>query len=224
MNDSLQELAEIEPGSDTAGWLEAMNQLLREEMPDMLRAGGLKDLTEFGRAVHAEMNAILDAARRGVPVQGATLYSTTFPCHNCARHIIGAGISRVVFIEPYAKSRAAELHSDAIAIEPTQQVEAKVVFAPFVGVAPRRYRELFDAAAREHLGYPARKGADGRKVPFDKRSALPVFSDTGLARFRPEAREYRWKELLALEHFGKHKQLADSVRAEGDPSHDDSEV
>ncbi|MEJ7655371.1 MAG: deaminase [Chloroflexia bacterium] len=46
--------------------------------------------------MHAEMSALLDAGRRGVPVQGATLYTTTFPCHNCARHIVGAGIDRVV--------------------------------------------------------------------------------------------------------------------------------
>jgi deoxycytidylate deaminase len=44
------------------------------------------------------MSALLDADRRGVAVQGATLHTTTFPCHNCARHIVGAGIDRVVFI------------------------------------------------------------------------------------------------------------------------------
>lgn len=64
--------------------------------------------------------------------KGATLYSTTFPCHNCARHIVGAGIARVVFVEPYTKSRAEQLHSDSIAIAEADPDEKKVVFDPFV--------------------------------------------------------------------------------------------
>jgi deoxycytidylate deaminase len=219
INEAVVELAEADPASDIAGWLDALRTVLRENMPKILRAGGLKDLTEFGRALHAEMSALLDAARRGVAVQDATLYCTTFPCHNCARHIVGAGVARVVFIEPYTKSRAEHLHSDSIAIAPAAPDNEKVIFAPFVGVAPRRYREMFDAAAREHLGHTARKDGDGRKVPFDKRTALPVFSDGGLAPFRPEAREYRWRELLAVEHFGRHKQQSDSsVRGSEEPS------
>lgn len=193
----------IEGGEDEDGRLSDLRNKLRHHLPDELREGGLKDLTEFGRAVHAEMNALLDAARRGVVVQDATLYTTTFPCHNCARHIVGAGIKRVVFIEPYTKSRAEQLHADSVAIAPVSPQAEKVNFEAFVGVAPRRYRELFDAASREQLGYPPRS-QDGRAVEFDKRTAVPVFSDAGMAQFRPEAREYRAKELLALEHFEKH--------------------
>lgn len=63
------------------------------------------EITEYGRMVHAEMNALADAARLGRSVAGATMYVTTFPCHNCAKHIIASGISRVVYIEPYPKSR-----------------------------------------------------------------------------------------------------------------------
>jgi deoxycytidylate deaminase len=210
LSKSLIELEEEEEESggdaDLADTLDALKTVLREDLPKILRAGGLRDLTEFGRAVHAEMNAMLDAARRGVSVEGATLYSTTFPCHNCARHIVAAGISRVVFVEPYPKSRAEKLHSDSIAIAPTEPDGEKVAFMPFVGVAPRRYYEMFDAAAREHLGHTLRKDGDGRKVPFDRKNALPIYSDGGLAPFRPEAREYRWKELLAVDHFGKHQQ------------------
>ena len=44
---------------------------------------------------HAEMEALLSCARSGVSTRGATLYSTTFPCHNCAKHIIAAGVARV---------------------------------------------------------------------------------------------------------------------------------
>ena len=177
---------------------------MRGALPGELWAGGLKDLTEFGRAVHAEMNALLDAALRGVPVAGATLHSTTFPCHNCARHIIGAGIARVVFIEPYTKSRAERLHADAATIARTGRDPEKVAFEPFVGVAPRRYLEMFDAAARQRLGHLARKDETGHKHEFVKKQAFPVFVDAGLPQFRPEPREYRIKELLALDHLAEH--------------------
>jgi cytidine deaminase len=187
-----------------AAALEAMRNELSVALPSDLRSAGLKDLTEFGRAVHAEMSALLDADRRGVAVQGATLYTTTFPCHNCARHIVGAGIDRVVFIEPYTKSRAEQLHADSIAIARAEHIEGKVNFVPFVGVAPRRYGEMFDAAARQQLGHLGRKDDSGRKLDFDKKQASPVFSDAGLAQFRPAIREYRTKELLALEHFDRH--------------------
>ncbi len=63
---------------------------------DALKATRLDDLTEFGRVVHAEMHAMLDAARRGVSTQGSTLFSTAFPCHNCAKHIVAAGIEEVL--------------------------------------------------------------------------------------------------------------------------------
>jgi cytidine deaminase len=175
-----------------------------ETLPIDLRMGGIGELTEFGRAVHAEMNALLDAVRRGVPVQDATLYTTTFPCHNCARHIIGAGLRRVVFIEPYIKSRAEELHEDAVEIDESGTPDHKVAFVPFVGVAPRRYLEVFDAAFRTRLGHQDRQDSLGRKAKFKKKSALPVFADAGLAQFRPDLREYRAKELLALDYFKEH--------------------
>jgi deoxycytidylate deaminase len=173
---------------------------VRVGLVSTLRDAGLKDLTEFGRATHAEMNAILDAARRGVAVEGGTLYSTTFPCHNCTRHIIGAGLVRVVFIEPYAKSRAGELHGDALVIEDHDGV--RVSLMPFVGVAPRRYVEMFDAAAREARGHVARKDDAGDKGELDRATALPVFMDATNTQFHLELPAYRQREALALESFG----------------------
>lgn len=202
--------------ADARGVAQAIRQAMVAGLTNDLRSGGLKDLTEFGRAVHAEMNAILDASRRGVPIADATLYTTTFPCHNCARHIVGAGIARVVFIEPYEKSRAEELHPDAVVVgqssSGTDPPATRVAFDPFVGVAPRRYLEVFDAAARERLGHAGRKDKAGHKQEFVKREANPVFADAGLEQFRPEFREYRAKELLALEYFSEHAQASDSVR------------
>jgi dCMP deaminase len=60
-------------------------------------------LIEDGRCIrtlHAEQNALIQAALHGVSTQGATLYGTCRPCHVCARMIVGAGIERVVFLGP----------------------------------------------------------------------------------------------------------------------------
>lgn len=106
----------------------------------------IRYLTEFGRAVHAEMAAILSCARMGISLQDSTLYCTTFPCHNCAKHIVGSGIKRVVFIEPYPKSKAVELFSDSIQLggaEDESNKENHVCFEEFVGIGPRRFFDLF---------------------------------------------------------------------------------
>lgn len=125
----------------------------------------LANLTEFGRPVHAEMAALLAAARRGVSIAGSRLFSTTFPCHNCARHIIGAGIVEVVYREPYEKSLASDLHRDAVAVDPAKPVEDRVVFRRFVGVGPPRYLELF--------AKPSRKSDTGDRVDWSEGAATP---------------------------------------------------
>lgn len=54
-------------------------------------------------AAHAEQNAIVQAARHGISIEGATLYCTTKPCITCAKMIVNAGIKRIVFKEDYNK-------------------------------------------------------------------------------------------------------------------------
>ncbi|HSZ14839.1 MAG TPA: deaminase [Solirubrobacteraceae bacterium] len=212
----------IEEYPDLQDPLTQLSHGLIEKAHEDLKDAGLKDLTEFGRSQHAEMSALLDAARRGVSVEHATLHSTTFPCHNCARHIIGAGIERVVFIEPYTKSRAEQLHADSAKIAQAERDPGTVAFEPFVGVAPRRYLEMFDAAGRERLGCLGRRDENGRRSKFVKAGACPVFVDAGFPRFRPDPREYRIKELLALEHFDElREQEVDSVRCGSDPAGSD---
>lgn len=125
-------------------------------------------LIEFVRAVHAEMGALVDAASRGVSVQDGTLYVTTFPCHECARNIVAAGISRVVYIEPYAKSLALELHDNSIQLDGVANAN-KIPFVPFLGVAPRNYNNIFFAA-------PDRKDKAGNVAPWDAVSANPRVS------------------------------------------------
>lgn len=51
---------------------------------------------------HAELNAITNAARVGVPLEGCTIYVTHPPCMDCARAIVQAGIKRVVTVRPSA--------------------------------------------------------------------------------------------------------------------------
>ena len=186
-----------------------------EAVGDLERAlldSGLGDITEFGRAVHAEMDALLDAARRGISVLDCTLHTTTFPCHNCARHIVAAGISRLTFIEPYPKSKARDLHDDSISIAQSDP-GSRVDFQPFIGVAPRRYLQLFDASSRERRGHLARKGGDGKRAEFSKSTAHPVFADLQPETLRPLLPAYRTREIVALRHFALLSEPGDEEKA-----------
>ena len=64
-------------------------------------------------AVHAEQNAIIQAAKLGVSVDGATLYCTHQPCTICTKIIINSGISRVVYKYPYPDPFSIELFNEA---------------------------------------------------------------------------------------------------------------
>jgi cytidine deaminase len=145
---------------------ETVDALLYGDNP-VMGSAEFNSLTEFQRPVHAEMAAIIDAARRGVALERSILYSTTFPCHGCARHIVAAGIRRVVYIEPYAKSLALVLHSDSISMGEAANGASRVVFEPFVGLAPRRYTEFFS------LGDRKRKDSRGRAVQWKPLTASP---------------------------------------------------
>jgi len=68
---------------------------------------------ELCRALHAEQNAILQAALYGVSIQGATVYCTTHPCVMCAKMIINAGMKEVVITKSYPDQLAAELMAEA---------------------------------------------------------------------------------------------------------------
>ena len=66
------------------------------------------------RTVHAEANAIAYAARIGVSIEGASLYSTLAPCETCAKLIINSGIRDVVYSELYRTSNGLDLLSEAM--------------------------------------------------------------------------------------------------------------
>lgn len=56
------------------------------------------------RTIHAEMNAIMDAAEMGKSLRDCTLYTTMFPCYRCAMAIVRVGITRVVAVNEYHAS------------------------------------------------------------------------------------------------------------------------
>jgi deoxycytidylate deaminase len=129
-----------------------------ENATSIMKGSHLTNSIEYFRAVHAEMAAIVDAARRGVSVKDGILFCTTFPCHDCAKHIVAAGIQRVVYIEPYPKSLAPELYLDSIAVDQRPpkpisggaSVTGYVSFESFVGISPRQYMDFFVMGERKN--------------------------------------------------------------------------
>ncbi|WP_256870488.1 anti-phage dCTP deaminase [Chromobacterium haemolyticum] len=168
------------------------NETQITEIRKILNKSKIRDITEYGRVVHAEMDAILACARNGTSIIGATLYCTTFPCHNCAKHIVASGIKRVVYVEPYPKSKAINFHKDSIS-ENSADGEEKVVFEPFIGVGPRRFFDLFSMHISD--GQPVqRKNPDGTAVtwPGDEAPTL---------RMQMQPFSYIEKETIAANEF-----------------------
>jgi deoxycytidylate deaminase len=140
-------------------------------------------LIEFIRATHAEVSALMDAAGRGARIKGCTMYVTTFPCHECARNIVSSGISRVVYIEPYAKSLAVELHDDSIQLD-TSTDPRKIPFMPFLGVSPRNYPNIFQMSIR--------KSADGKVINWEAATADPRVSGSFWSYLRYEKEDLKF--------------------------------
>lgn len=171
-----------------------------DEFLAFLKGSRLANLTEFGRPVHAEMAALLDAARRGVPVAERHLFATTFPCHNCARHIIAAGIKQVVYREPYEKSLASELHEDSIVVDPATDPGGRLVFRRFVGVGPPKYLGLFTMRQR--------KDGFGNRLDWNEEDASPRLVTSGSA--------YLANEDEFLDDFYDAIQMVDLTKGEKD--------
>ncbi len=68
---------------------------------------------ELCRGLHAEQNAIIQAAVHGVQIRGSTLYSTTQPCILCAKMLINAGVVRIVYQGPYPDELARQMMDEA---------------------------------------------------------------------------------------------------------------
>lgn len=95
---------------------------------------------------------------------GGKLYCTTYPCHNCARHIIAAGIKEVYYIEPYRKSLATRLHNDSITEDESREGLVRILM--FDGVAPRRYLDFFKML-------PGSRKKDGKKIIENNNEKFP---------------------------------------------------
>lgn len=159
---------EVERNEIINGIIENVPEEQRDFLKGVLESSSISDITEYGRVVHAEMEALLSCGRAGVSPKSSTLYSTTFPCHNCAKHIVAAGVHRVVYIEPYPKSKALEFHDDSIYLG-FQEQKDKVHFEPFVGVGPRRFFDLF--SSRHGSGRDIERKKDGFAVEWADDSA-----------------------------------------------------
>jgi len=68
---------------------------------------------ELCRGIHAEQNAIIQAAFHGVSIKGADLFCTNLPCSICAKMIINAGINRIYYQSGYADQMADEMFKEA---------------------------------------------------------------------------------------------------------------
>jgi dCMP deaminase len=90
-------------------------------LPHCLEVGCLRDELgipsgerhELCRGLHAEQNAVIQAAYHGVSINGATLYCTNLPCIICTKMLINAGIARVVYGEGYADPLAQEMWEES---------------------------------------------------------------------------------------------------------------
>jgi deoxycytidylate deaminase len=151
----------------------------------------VKDLTEFQPTVHAEMGALLDALRRGASLDDTTVYVTAFPCHNCAKHLVALKRS-VIYLEPYPKSRATAMYGN----------EVEDSFAPFTGIAPRRYEQLFSVS-------------EDRKRPNGSRI---VWAQADREQAQPKVNEFiHWRGIAERESAALVGMLASLVTVGKDP-------
>lgn len=164
---------------------EKLETLELEALEEHLSKSKIKDITEYGRVVHAEMEAILACARNNIPTLNAVLFCTTFPCHNCAKHIIASGVEKVIYIEPYPKSKAVEFHSDSLSIQPSVNEKEKVIFEAFVGVGPRSFFNLFSTNLGSGYAITRKNSQTGEKLDWQRRNAsvrMPLLAVSYLDR------------------------------------------
>ena len=137
----------------------------------ILKDKRIANLLEFGRVVHAEMNAISQAAKNGISIKGATMYCTTFPCHGCARHILAAGINEVVYIEPYPKSIAKQLYGRMIQTDgEDERDDDALTFRAFTGLSPNNFFKFFSKGRRKE---PKGKAFDNVRQRFPIGAEFP---------------------------------------------------
>lgn len=133
---------------------------------------GIEDITEYGRIVHAEMDAILACTRRGISTKKSIMFCTTHPCHNCAKHIVASGIDKVFYIEPYPKSKALIMHDDSITVD-SSLPRKHVKFKAFIGVGPRQYINLFSMTLSDGRKMKRKKSGGYEKIDWKRGDTTP---------------------------------------------------
>ena len=78
---------------------------------------------ELCRGLHAEQNAIIQAAKHGTSIEGSTLYCNTMPCIICSKMVINAGIKRVVYLSGYPDQLAEDMIRESGVIVEKYEVE-----------------------------------------------------------------------------------------------------
>lgn len=160
---------------------------------DKLKGSRVLQPIEFYREVHAEAAAVADAARRGVTIQGSTLYVTTFPCHDCAKLLLAAGIRSVVYLEPYPKSKTLEFFPEAFKMEGYEP--PRVTLQPFMGIGPRSYRDLFSVLRSD--GVEVDRKENGRKASWKKSFCWQPRSYLATeAQYAEKLKEFKERDVL----------------------------
>lgn len=90
-------------------------------------------ILDLCRALHAEENAILTAGKYGLPLNNTVLYTTTYPCLDCAKKIIRSNIKKVVYLEPYPVQQAMQ------ALE-----ESGILTQRYEGVGPNSFNKYLN--------------------------------------------------------------------------------
>ncbi len=94
-------------------------------MPHCSDVGHMMEDNHCVATIHAEANAIIQAARSGVTIDGATIYVTASPCWSCFKQIANAGIVRICYGEFYRDERIFDV---------ARQIELELVHVPLPGV------------------------------------------------------------------------------------------
>jgi dCMP deaminase len=94
-------------------------------MPHCSDVGHMMEEGHCVATIHAEANAIIQAARNGVMIEGATNYVTASPCWNCFKQLANAGVTRIVYGEFYRDNRIFDI---------AQKIGIELVHVPLPGV------------------------------------------------------------------------------------------
>jgi deoxycytidylate deaminase len=159
--------------------------------------GHAQTFESLGRVVHAEMAALCAAARSGTRTGALTMYVTAQPCRQCLRHLVCAGLDRVVYLGPRLESPPA-FHADSVSVRADATDHLQLV--PFSGVGPGAYQSLFGRV-------PGRTTSESSGDPRLPRwlgavaQARPEIA-TEMARLPASARRDELRRLASIETNG----------------------